>query len=305
MAEGDALGTEATGASVGDGARQSVASRPPAPTLPQWDLGRYLRSRRQDCDLSAEGVAKELQCAPSRIRQLEAAEIRPTEAELNSLRQLFKLDDDEDLDRLIREAGLPGWWAKFRDLGVPYIGLEQHASSITSYTTQYLPALVQTAEYARAIILVIAPQIDPSILEERVEARLQRQHILSAATAPRYEVLLDEAVLRRPIGGRTVMYEQLGHVLAMSQAKQVNLRVVPIGNGVRVAQDSNFVRLQFERPDLLPVVYIEGLVASPLLVEKEDTDRYAEEIERLEKLALDSSESAELVTRARDSYRDG
>ena len=91
---------------------------------------------------------------------------------------------------------------------------------------------------------------------------MQRQHILSAATAPRYEPPLDEAVLRRLIGGRAVMYEQLGHVLAMSQAKQMDLGVVPIGNGASVAQDSNFVRLQFERPDLLPVVYIQGLVAS-------------------------------------------
>jgi transcriptional regulator with XRE-family HTH domain len=265
-----------------------------------------LCSLRTERGLSVEEVAERLLCPPSKIRRLEAAANLPTESDLRDLRTLFKLDDAtaDQLTKLAREANQNGWWADYQDLGVPYIGLEQHASSITSYTMQYLPALLQTEEYARAIIRAIAPQIAPKILEERTEARLRRQHILNTSNPPRYEVLLDEAVLRRPTGGRTVMHEQLDKVLAMIQTHKVNLRIVPFKRGASVAQDSNFVLLQFNEPGPSPVVYIEGLAAYHLLESKHDVDRYLEETKRLNHLALDHGDSVDLIEQVRDTYRD-
>jgi transcriptional regulator with XRE-family HTH domain len=307
MAEGDAVGAGTTDEPPAEGAGRMVhgaVSRSVAPTLHQRELGMRLRSLREERGLSVEEVAEALVCPPSRVRQLEVAADLPTETDLGGLRTLFKLDDPaaDQLTKLAREAEQPGWWADYQDLGLPYIGLEQHASSITSYTMQYFPALLQTGEYARAIITAIAPQIEPKILEERVEARLRRQHILDGQHHLRYAVLLDEAVLLRPVGGRAVMHKQLDKVLTMIRAHKADLRIVPFERGPGVAQDSNLVLLQFNGPGPDPVVYIEGLAADHLLVDKQDVDRYLEEIKRLKQSALDPGDSAERIEQARDAY---
>ncbi len=309
MAEGDAVGAGTTDGPTAEGAGRKVhaaVGRQIAPTLHQRELGIRLRSLRVEHGLSVEEVAERLLCPPSRIRQLEAAANLPTRTDLRDLRTLFKLDDAtaDQLTELTREARQQGWWADYQDLGVPYIGLEHHASSITSYTMQYFPALLQTGEYARAIITAIAPQIEPKILEERVEARLRRQHVLDNPDTLRYAVLLDEAVLRRPVGGRAVMYKQLDKVLTMIRAHKVDLRIVPFERGAGVAQDSNFVLLQFSEPGPLPVVYVEGLAAYHLLENKQDVDRYLEEIERLKQSALGFGDSVECIEQAQDAYRD-
>jgi hypothetical protein len=104
---------------------------------------------------------------------------------------------------LARGAREQGWWARYEDLNLdPLIGLEQDATAITCYSMYYVPALLQTADYARAIIKAIAPKMDPEILERRVEARMRRQQLLDGPNRPRYRVLLDEAMLHKSITGR-------------------------------------------------------------------------------------------------------
>lgn len=194
-----------------------------------------------------------------------------------------------------------GWWDEYHDLNVPYIWLEPHASSIISYTESYFPALLQTADYARAIISAIAPHLDPEILKERVEARLRRQDVLEPSSNLRYEVLLDERVLRLGIGGPKVSYEQIDKVLTTIMEHKVEVRIVPIGS---VVQDSNFVILQFPEPGEPQSVWVEGLAAYQHFNKKDDVDRYLEEVERLKKLAIDFGDSVVLLERTRDAYRD-
>jgi transcriptional regulator with XRE-family HTH domain len=312
MAEGDAVGAGTTDEPTAGGAGHTghtvheAVSRQIIPTLHQRELGMRLRSLRMERGLSVEEVAESLLSPPSRIRQLEAGASLPTKTDLSELRVLFKLHGAtaDQLTEMAREARQQGWWADYQDLRVPYIGLEQHASSITSYTMQYFPALLQTAAYARAIITAIVPQIEPKILEERVEARLRRQHVLNSPNTLRYVVLLDEAVLRRPVGGRAVIYKQLDKVLTVIRTHKVDLRIVPFEHGASLAQDSNFVVLQFNEPGPLPVVYVEGLAAYHLLDDKQDVSRYLEEIERLKQSALDLSDSVERIEQARETYRD-
>jgi hypothetical protein len=160
---------------------------------------------------------------------------------------------------------------------------------------------LQTGAYARAIISEIAPHLGPGTLEGRVEARLRRQDVLKPPSTLHYEVLLDESVLRLPIGGPKVSYEQFDKVLAKIRKRKVDLRIVPSGS---VSQDSNFVILQFPEPGLPRDVYVEGLVDYQHFNEKSDVDRYLEEVERLKKSALDFGESVNLLERARDAYRD-
>jgi Domain of unknown function (DUF5753) len=197
-----------------------------------------------------------------------------------------------------------GWWDKYRDLNVPYIALEPHASSITSYTTRYFPALLQTANYARAIISTIAPYLESEILEGRIEARLRRQGVLDSPSTVHYEVLIDEGVLSLPIGGPKVSYEQIDKVLATIREHKVDLKIVPSDS---VSQDSNFVILQFPEPGVPRSVWIEGLAAYQHFDDKKEkihVDRYLEEVERLKKSALGFGDSIDLLERARDAYRD-
>lgn len=303
------MGAGTTEESAAEGAGQTVhatVSGQIAPTLHQRELGMLLRSLRVERGLTVEEVAGKLLCSPSRIRQLEVAANVPTMGDLRDLRTLFKLDDPtvDRLTELAREAKQQGWWAEYQDLGVPYIGLEQHASSITSYTMSYLPALLQTGKYARAIITAIAPRIEPRILEQRVEARLRRQHVLNGKNPPSYVVLLDEAVLHRPVGGRAVMREQLDKVLTMIQKQTVYIQIVPFERGAGAAQDSNFVLLQFSEPDPSSAVYVEGLSAYHFLEDKKDVDRYVEAVERLKQSALNLGDSVQRIAQVRDSYRD-
>ncbi len=194
-----------------------------------------------------------------------------------------------------------GWWDEYPDLNVPYIWLEPDASSITSFTTRYFPALLQTADYARAVISAIAPNLNPGVLEGRIAARLRRQVVLESPSTLHYEVLLDEGMLSLPIGDPKVRYEQIDKVLAAIREHQVELRIVPSSC---IAQDSNFVILQFPEPGPPQSVYVEGLADYQCFSEKKDVDRYLEEVERLKKSALDFGDSVGVLERARDAYRD-
>lgn len=309
MAEGGTVSTggpeEPTSHAAVRSADTTANGRTAAPTLHQWRLGTLMRSLRAERGMTVEQVAETLLCSPTRVRRLEAAAVRPSARELLDLRALFKLDDataDELLD-LARKAEQRGWWAKYDDLGLPYIGLEAHASSITAYTMSYLPGLLQTKEYARAIITGIALGIEPKILQQRVEARLRRQDVLETKNPVQYRALLDEAVLHRPIGGRNVMYEQLDKVLIMARTGKVTVQMVPFDRGAYSAQDSNFVLLQFDEPKLSPIVYVEGLAADHFLERKEDVDRYRETVESLRQSALSPHESLRRIKQAQETYK--
>jgi len=206
--------------------------------------------------------------------------------------------------KLAREAREQGWWTQYDDLKLdPYIGLEQVAKSITTYTMYYIPALLQTEEYARAIITGIAQKISSEILQQRVEARLRRQQLLYDDNRPRYRVLLDEAVLHRTVAGPTVMAAQLEKVLQTERQGQVTIQVIPFSIGAHASADVHFVLLEFaEESDLSPVVFIEGLRTNQYLERKDDITRYREAIELLRDSALSPRDSIQLVDEFRKTY---
>ena len=166
--------------------------------------------------MTIKDVAEKLLCSATKISRLETGARRPSLRDVRDLCTLYGVNESTSAEfmTLAREAREQGWWTQYEDLKLdPYIGLEQVATSITNYTMYYIPALLQTADYARAIIKAIAPKINPEIHEQRVEVRLRRQQLLDQENRPRYRVLLDEAVLHRPVGGSTVMVAQLERVL--------------------------------------------------------------------------------------------
>lgn len=277
------------------------------PTVRQRQLGMRLRAIRVDKNLSVDAVAKELECSPSKISRLETATRRPNPRDVRDLCKFYDLDEatSAELVELAREAKEPGWWKQFPDVGlalVPYIGLEQDASAITSFAAFYVPALLQTADYARAIIKGIAPRMSQDVLKDRVEVRLLRQDILNRDSPPRYRVYIDESVLHRTTGSPEVMVAQIDKILELIEEDKVIAQIVPFDVGALASQDSNFVLLEFEDRDLSPVVFVESLQNSQILEREIDVLRYREAIDHLRDSALTTKETKARFIQSRKAY---
>jgi len=279
------------------------------PTVRQRELGKRLRVLRNRHGLTVEDVAEKLLCSATKISRLETGARPPSLRDVRDLCNLYGVGESEsaELMSLARGAREPGWWAKYDDLDLyPYIGFEEAATAITSYTMYYIPALLQTEDYARAIIKAIARKMDPHIHQQRVEARLLRQQVLEQDNRPRYRVLLDEAVLQRRVGGPALMVAQLDKILEAVRSGKTTVHVIPFNIGAHAAQDSNFVLFEFDdtklSPDdakLSPVVFVEGLTSHQYYERKADIDRYREAIEYLRDSALSPRDSVEYMTKLR------
>ena len=263
-------------------------------TVRQRELGRRLRELRYQRGLTVEHVAGQLLCSATKVSRLETGMRRPSLRDVRDLCALYHLDEptSTELMNLAREAREQGWWTQYADLSFePYIGLEAEATAITCYSVYYVPGLLQTEEYARALIKAIAPGIEPEACEQRIEVRLRRQQLLEQDNRPRYRVLLDEAVLYRRVGVAHVMYAQLSKILEAEKEDKAAVQVIPFDIGAHAAQDSNFVLLEFGELSLSPVVYVEGLTGSRYIDREADVDRYRETVERLRDSALNPHDS--------------
>jgi transcriptional regulator with XRE-family HTH domain len=278
-----------------------------SPTVRQRELGARLRQLRTELSLTVEDVGEKLLCSATKISRMETATRRPSLRDVRDLCGIYGVDvpTSAELMDLARKAREQSWWNEYDDLGLnPYIGLEEAATSITSFTMYYVPALLQTEDYARAIIKGIAPKIDPRILQRRVEVRLRRQQLLVQDKPPRYRVLLDEAALHRRVGGSAVMAAQLDKVLELELDGKATVQVIPFDVGAHAGQDSNFVLFDFEKP-LESVVFVEGLINHQYQERKLDLDRYREAIESLRDSALSPRDSVLRITEMRRAYASG
>ena len=277
-----------------------------SPTVRQRELGKRLRQLRNQHGLTVDEVADKLLCSATKISRLETGARRPSLRDVRDLCGLYGLDEPTSAEfmTLARETRKQGWWTEYEDLNMdPYLGLEAAAAAITSYTMYYIPALLQTDEYAIAIIQAIAPKMDQNILLQRVEVRIRRQQRLEEADPPRYRVLLDEAVLRRGIGGSTVMAAQLGKVLEHERSGKVTVQVIPFDFGAHAAQDSNFILFEFEEgTNQSPVVFVEGLTGNQYREKPADIARYREALEYLRDSALSPRDSVQLVAEIQKMY---
>ena len=277
-----------------------------SPTVRQRELGKRLRELRGQHDLTVEDVAEKLLCSATKISRLETGVRRPSLRDVRDLCALYGVNESTatELMSLARGAREQGWWTQYEDLKLdPLIGLEQEATTITCYSVYYMPALLQTSDYANAIIRAIAPKIDSQILRQRVEARLRRQQLLVGANRPRYRVLLDEAVLHRPVGGATTMAAQLDNVLEAARQEKVTVQVIPFDVGAHAAADGYFILLEFSDLNLPPVVFLEGLTGIQYLERANEIARYREAVEYLRDSALSPRDSLLLIAERRKSYK--
>jgi transcriptional regulator with XRE-family HTH domain len=251
-------------------------------------VGAQLRRLREGRGLTREAAGYRIRASESKISRLELGRVGFKDRDISDLLELYGVEDEtqrEALVALAREANSPGWWHSYDDV-LPnwfqtYVGLEEAASLIRSYEIQFLPGLLQTEAYARAVVSSGAPQLPTSEVDRRVHLRITRQKILRRPSPPVFWAVVDEAALHRPIGGSKVMKEQVQHLLELMTLPNVTLQVMPFRFGGHAGEGGAFTMLRFPEPELPDVVYVEQLVSAYYLDKREYVERYARTMDRL------------------------
>jgi transcriptional regulator with XRE-family HTH domain len=263
-------------------------STPGGPTVRRILLGAHLRRLREASGLSREAAGYQIRASESKISRLELGRVSFKERDIADLLELYGVKDEiqlEGMAALARDANSPGWWHSYDDVMpnwfATYVGLEEAASLIRTYEIQFLPGLLQTEAYARAVVSAGAPKVSSTEVDRRVHLRVTRQEILRRANPPDFWAVVDEAALHRPIGGREVMKAQIQHLLELMEQPNDTLQVMPFRFGAPVGEGGAFTMLRFPELELPDVVYIEQLVSAYYLDKSEYVERYALTMNRL------------------------
>jgi transcriptional regulator with XRE-family HTH domain len=251
-------------------------------------LGSQLRRLREAKGVSRQEAGYVIRASESKISRLELGRVSFKERDVDDLLTLYGVDDENEREALLqlaREANTPGWWHRYNDV-LPgwfqtYVGLEESAALIRTYELQFVPGLLQSEGYARAVIRLGNAGAAEQEIDQRVELRLQRQERLTGPDAPRLWAVLDEGALRRPIGGPEVMRGQFEHLIEMSKLPNVTIQVMPFRFGGHAAEGGAFSILRFPDQDLPDVVYVENLTGAMYLDKRDDVDTYLQAMERL------------------------
>ncbi|MGH3390228.1 MAG: helix-turn-helix domain-containing protein [Actinomadura sp.] len=258
------------------------------PTVLRILLGSQLRQLRDASGIGRDDAGYAIRASGSKISRLELGRVGFKERDVGDLLTLYGVTDERERSQLLslaRQANEPGWWHQYSDV-LPswfevYVGLEEAAARIRAYEVQFVPGLLQTDGYAEAVTLLGHPDAPDGEVERRVALRMTRQRLLTAPEAPHLWAVVDEAALRRPLGGKAVMRAQLQHLMEITVLPNVTLQVVPFNYGGHAAAGGPFSILRFGEPDLPDVVYLEQLTSSLYLDKRDDVDRYLAVMERL------------------------
>jgi transcriptional regulator with XRE-family HTH domain len=272
-----------------------------SPTVRRRRLALELRRLRESAKLTCEEVAERMECSASKISRVETGRVSVSPRDVRDMLEIYGTSPDQrdSLVQLDRESRQKGWWHAYGDTVQPhfatYLGLESAASEIRIYEVCLIHGLLQTEDYARAVItagMVNSPRAD---IERRVALRMERQRV-SKMTPPKVWVVLDEAALRRQVGGPEVMRVQLEYLLELAAMPNVSLQVIPFGGGAHPAMGRPFVVLVFgERADP-DVVYLEDLTSALWVENVDEVDRYNVFFNHLRATALSFEGSAALIT---------
>ncbi|MEU7607900.1 helix-turn-helix transcriptional regulator [Micromonospora sp. NPDC049204] len=258
------------------------------PTVLRMLLGAQLRRLRESSGVTREGAGWEIRSSESKISRMELGRVGFKERDVSDLLTLYGVTEEHERDALLklaRDANSPGWWHRYGDV-LPtwfqsYLGLEAAAALIRSYEVQFVPGLLQTREYARAVVLLGHGTAGPGEIDRRVALRMQRQQLLHRESPPQFWAVVDEAALRRPIGGPEVMRAQLTALIEATKSPNIRLQVIPFAAGGHAAAGGAFTILRFGDQELPDIVYIEQLTSAIYLDKRDDLDYYAVAMERL------------------------
>jgi transcriptional regulator with XRE-family HTH domain len=280
-------------------------------TVPRRQLGRYLRDLRNKARMTIKLAAAELEWSEPKLWRIETGQTSLRSLDVEAMCRLYGAPADltEALMGLAKETKARGWWHAYGDV-IPdgfdvYIGLEEATSEIDWYESELVPGLLQTGDYARTVITADNPGVAQDEIDRRVHVRVARQALLSRPAArPELRVILNEAILRRPVGGPSVMAQQLTQLADVSELPSVSMRVVPFSVGLHIGVMSGpFVILRFPRngdgrDSEPPTVYADGFTGALYLDKPAEVDRHAAAFAAIWSAALEERISRTLIQQA-------
>ncbi|MFF6985220.1 Scr1 family TA system antitoxin-like transcriptional regulator [Streptomyces sp. NPDC010273] len=277
------------------------------PTVRRRRLGQELRRLRELKGMTAEEVAERLLVSQSKISRLENGRRSISQRDVRDLCGVYEVEDVRIVDSLMqmaKDSRQQGWWHSFGDIPYSvYIGLETDAASLRVYDPQVVPGLLQTRQYAEALITGALPESAPADVEKRVQVRLRRQERIAAAENPlRLWAVLDEAALRREVGNKQVMIGQLDALIEMSQLPHVTVQVIPFAMGAHPGVSGQYAILEFPDAADSSVVYIEGVTSDLYLEKAQDVQKYSVMYEHLRAQALNADQSREFISDVAKDY---
>jgi transcriptional regulator with XRE-family HTH domain len=277
------------------------------PTVRRILLGAQLRRLRESREITREDAGYAIRASESKISRMELGRVPFKERDVADLLTLYKVIDEAErapLLALANAANELGWWHRYGDVLAdwfqPYLGLEEAASIVRTYELQFVPGLLQTPSYARAVISAGNPGIPVPEIDRRVAMRTDRQKVLARPDPLRLWAVIDEAALRRPIGGIDVMRDQLRALMEKVRLDNIVVQVMPFRYGSHAAESGAFSVLRFPERELPDVVYIEHLTSAIYLDKRQDVDRYLQAMERLSTQAEPRDRTPAILAEIRD-----
>jgi transcriptional regulator with XRE-family HTH domain len=273
----------------------------PSPTVRRKRLGAELRRLREQAGLTCEEVGQRLECSGTRISRIETGRINVRPGDVHEMLEIYGITGDAAaaLVQLAREARRKGWWHTYGRVLPPwfeaYIGLESEAVRLRDFQPLVMPGLLQTEDYARAVLRAAPNAGRAEDIDQQVALRMDRQAVLAHANPPDLRVVLSESVLRAQVGGPAIMRTQLSRLIDLAERATVTLQVLPFTASAHVHPISPFTILEFAETADPAVVYLEHLTGNLFLENEDDVRRYAAVFDRLRAEALDTGPSAGLI----------
>lgn len=273
------------------------------PTVLRIVLGSRLRQLREACGYSREQAGEAIRASHSKISRLELGKVSFRERDITDLLTLYGVTDTDErsaFSTLARQANASGWWHRESDW-LPrwfdtYLGLELAAKLIRCYEPRIVPELLQTADYARCLLSIAHPDETEETIDRRVALRMRRQKILTRVDPPKLWVVIEEAALRRPIGGHSVWRTQLDHVIRIAQSTNITVQVLADQAGGPAIADGPFTVLRFAADSVPDVVYLQHLTSASYLDKRADLDAYLTAADRLSVQAADPRQSLTILS---------
>lgn len=273
-------------------------------------LGSQLRRLREARGVTREAAGYSIRASESKISRMELGRVSFKARDVEDLLTLYGVTNEaerEPLLNLARESSVAGWWHSYSDV-LPnwfqtYVGLEGAASHIGVYEVQFVSGLLQTEDYARAVVTSgHRTGLSQEEVDRRVALRLERQKLLVSEQAPQFRCVLDEAALRRPYGGGEVMDAQLRHLAELSELPHVTLQVMPFDSGGHPAESGAFTLLRFPESELSDIVYLEHLTGALYVDKPDEVTQYENVLDRLLEDSLSPAKTRDLLHKIRQSY---
>ena len=247
-----------------------------SPTIRRRELGVLLRALRTERGWTVEYVAERLLVSPSKISRLETGQRGASARDIRDLCNLYEVSEErrQQLIDLAAEGKQQAWWQSRNLYYSNYVGLEAAAASISDFGLGVVPGLLQTPDYGRAVLSATRPALATDVVEERLASRIERQRVLTSSNPPRFEAIIDEAVLHRVASNKRVMRAQLERLLEMSTLPNVVIRILRFSAGLLPSNTNKFIILRFDQPTVPAVVFIEHLTGDLYLDRPDDVQAY-------------------------------